>query len=282
MAQKVTSTDIKLALKEFHNGKPSYFITECKTCSTYFPDPQGLLKFDGLAITKSYTKPNIIGYEIKVSRNDFLQDNKWHLYLQYCNEFYFVVPKGLVKKEELPDHVGLIYFNPDTKGLRTVKKALYRQIEEPVGVYKYIIFSRLEEDRIPFYNDRAEYCKDYLEDKVVKSAIGQRLGTKLAKDLEDAEKRLKSLQSAEKELQAWSRARDEGVGVMEDFIGKPFTATTMSELNYLVNAPLESINRELREELGIELYVNTLPQIEDNSVSGILRVKRVGEPVRFI
>lgn len=55
MAQKVTSTDIKLALKEFHNGKPSYFITECKTCSTYFPDPQGLLKFDGLAITKSYT-----------------------------------------------------------------------------------------------------------------------------------------------------------------------------------------------------------------------------------
>lgn len=207
MAQKVTSTDIKLALKEFHNGKPSYFITECKTCSTYFPDPQGLLKFDGLAITKSYTKPNIIGYEIKVSRNDFLQDNKWHLYLQYCNEFYFVVPKGLVKKEELPDHVGLIYFNPDTNGLRTVKKALYRQIEEPVGVYKYIIFSRLEEDRIPFYNDRAEYCKDYLEDKVVKSAIGQRLGTKLAKDLEEAEKKLKSLQSVEKELQAWKSVK---------------------------------------------------------------------------
>lgn len=64
--------------------------------------------------------------------------------------------------------------------------------------------------------------------------------------------------------------------------GKPFTATTMSELNYLVNAPLESINRELREELGIELYVNTLPQIEDHSVSGFLMVKRVGEPVRFI
>ena len=74
--------------------------------------------------------------------------------------------------------------------------------------------------------------------------------------------------------EAWSRVRDEGVGVMGDFIGKPFTATTMSELNYLVNAPLESINRELREELGIELYVNTLPQIEDNSVSGFLMVKK--------
>lgn len=65
MAQKVTSTDIKLALKEFHNGKPSYFITECKTCSTYFPDPQGLLKFDGLAITKSYTSIISMVYEVK-------------------------------------------------------------------------------------------------------------------------------------------------------------------------------------------------------------------------
>lgn len=82
--------------------------------------------------------------------------------------------------------------------------------------------------------------------------------------------------------EAWSRVRDEGGGVMGDFIGKPFTATTMSELNYLVNAPLESINRELREKLGIELYVNTLPQIEDNSVSGFLMVKRVGEPVKFL
>ena len=115
--KKVTSTDIKLALRDMHLSRSSYFITECKTCSTYFPDPQGLLKFDGLAITKSYTKPCIIGYEIKVSRNDFKQDNKWHLYLQYCNEFFFVVPTGLVKKEELPDNVGLIYYNPDTKAL---------------------------------------------------------------------------------------------------------------------------------------------------------------------
>ena len=50
--QKVTSTDIKKALAGFR--EKDFFITECKTCSTYFPDPQGLLKFDGLAIRKSY------------------------------------------------------------------------------------------------------------------------------------------------------------------------------------------------------------------------------------
>ncbi len=201
--KRVTSTDIKIALSELHNQRSTYFITECKTCSTYFPDPQGLLKFDGLAITKSYTKPNIIGYEIKVSRSDFKQDNKWHLYLQYCNEFYFVVPTGLVKKEELPDNVGLIYYNPDTKALRTIKKAQYRLIDKPVGVYEYIIFSRLDEDRIPFYNDRKEYCTDYLNNEVDKKYIGERLGTKLAKDLQEATKRLHTLERSEKELEMW-------------------------------------------------------------------------------
>lgn len=218
MAEKkrVTSTDIKLALREMHSSRASYFITECKTCSTYFPDPQGLLIFDGLAITKSYTKPNIIGYEIKVSRSDFLQDNKWHLYLQYCNEFFFVVPKGRVKKEELPDNVGLIYYDPDTTNLRTVKKALWRQIEEPVGVYKYIIFSKLEHERIPFYEDRAEYAKDYLEDKVKKQYVGNALGTKLSKDLQEAYERLERIKSKEQELETWHKVKKvlEATGVL--------------------------------------------------------------------
>lgn len=205
--KRITSTDIKLALKDVHSGRNTYFVTECKTCSTYFPDPQGLLKFDGLAITKSYTKPNIIGYEIKVSRNDFKQDNKWHLYLQYCNEFYFVVPTGLVKKEELPDNVGLIYYNSETKALRTVKKALYRQIEKPVGVYEYIIYSRLEQDRIPFYNERKEYCEDYLRDKVDREYIGDRLGSKLAMDLQKAEKRLQELGNADATDRIWKKVK---------------------------------------------------------------------------
>lgn len=204
--KRITSTDIKVALKEMHNSRSTYFITECKTCSTYFPDPQGLLIFDGLAITKSYTKPCIVGYEIKVSRSDFLGDNKWHLYLQYCNEFFFVVPKGLVSKDELPEGVGLIYYDPDAKQeLRTVKKAQYRKIEEPVGVYKYIIYSRLEEDRIPFYEDRATYAEDYIEDKSYKKAIGDQLGSKMAVELQGALKKLDSLSHVEQEVERWRK-----------------------------------------------------------------------------
>lgn len=47
MAQKVTSTDIKLALKEFHNGKPSYFITECKPVVLIFQIHRGYLSLMG-------------------------------------------------------------------------------------------------------------------------------------------------------------------------------------------------------------------------------------------
>lgn len=195
--KKVTSKEIKQALA-LYNPK-DYFITECKTCSTYFPDPQGLLIFDGLAIRRSYTGQCITGYEIKVSRGDFLQDSKWHLYLQYCNEFYFVVPNGLISKDELPENVGLIYYYPENGKLRKRKKAMYRNIEEPVGVYKYIIYSRLEQDRTPFYESRAEYAKAYLQDKMGKERLGRLLGTKMAEDLSGMQKRIDRLSNAEQE-----------------------------------------------------------------------------------
>lgn len=48
------------------------------------------------------------GYEVKVSRVDFLQDKKWESYLKFCSWFYFVAPEGIIKAEELPDKIGLI------------------------------------------------------------------------------------------------------------------------------------------------------------------------------
>ena len=204
--KKVTSTDIKMALAGYH--PKDYFITECKTCSTYFPDPQGLLIFDGLAVRKSYTGPCITGYEIKVSRSDFLQDAKWHLYLQYCNEFYFVVPNGLISKDELPENVGLIYYYPESGNLKKRKKAMYRDIEEPVGLYKYIIFSRLEQDRTPFYESRAEYAKAYIEDKKCKETLGRIFGGKIAEDLSDMQRRVDSLSDAEHEHELLGKIRN--------------------------------------------------------------------------
>lgn len=180
--QKVSAFDIKTALAAYH--RKDFFITECKNGSTYFPPAQGLLMFDGLAISKSWTNPCIRIYEIKVSRSDFLRDGKYHLYKQYCHEMYFACPKGLIKKEELPDEIGLLYYNPETKALRQVKKGLYRKIKIDADMLMYIIMNKLDSDRLPFFeSNRQEYAKAYLENRAEKRNIGYMLGFKMAKDM---------------------------------------------------------------------------------------------------
>lgn len=197
--RRITSTEIKTALAETH--QKDFFLTEVKNGSTYFPPAQGLLMFDGFAMTRSWSRPCIKIYEVKVSRSDFLRDNKWNLYKQYCNELYFVVPKGLIEKTELPDDVGLIYYNRDgTRKLVTKQKARWRDIEEPIDVYKYLIYSRLEQDRIPFYNSRKEWAEAYLQDRKDKKTIGYALGSKMAEELQEAEKKLTELESRQHQL----------------------------------------------------------------------------------
>lgn len=199
MADKVTALDVKKALAKYHYK--DFYITECKNGSTYFAPPQGLLKFDALAISKSWTSPRIRIYEIKVSRNDFKQDGKWHLYKQYCHEFCFACPKGLIRKEELPDDVGLVYFNPENGAVRQVKKPLYRNVEYDANMLMYIIMNRLDDDRIPFYgDDRTAYARDYLANKADKRSIGHRLGSQMAKDLTDLQDKLKRNERAQEAI----------------------------------------------------------------------------------
>lgn len=199
MSDKVTALDVKKALAGYHCK--DFYITECKNGSTYFAPPQGLLKFDALAISKSWTSPRIRIYEIKVSRNDFKQDGKWHLYKQYCHEFCFACPKGLIRKEELPDDVGLVYFNPENGAVRQVKKPLYRSVEYDANMLMYIIMNRLDDDRIPFYgDDRTAYARDYLANKADKRSIGHRLGSQMARDLTDLQDKLKRNERAQEAI----------------------------------------------------------------------------------
>ena len=173
-----------------------------------------------------------------------------------------MVPHGLVKKDELPDNVGLIYYNPDTQALRTVKKALYRQIEKPVGVYEYIIFSRLEEDRIPFYEEKAEYARAYLEDQKDKKYIGSMLGSKMAKELEEAYKRLEAVKHKEVNIERWEKV--EKLLRKHDLLGwswykddswledleKALSSSYPKELEFTLDALKREVNRleKLKEE----------------------------------
>ena len=65
-----------------------------------------------------------IAFEVKVSRSDYLHEianpDKRQQAIQLSNEFYFVVPSGLVYAEEVPDECGLMVV--DDKGIKVIKK----------------------------------------------------------------------------------------------------------------------------------------------------------------
>lgn len=123
----VTAFEIKRALAEKHYK--DFFITECKSGPTQIAAAGTLKILDGLAIKKSWTAPCFTGYEIKVSRSDFLRDVKFYTYEELCNCLYIVCPKGMIDRTELPESIGLMYYDPEKKTLTTRKRAIYRKIE---------------------------------------------------------------------------------------------------------------------------------------------------------
>jgi len=93
----------------------------------------------------------IYEYEIKISRADFKNDFKktyWntnkHEQLKNwkldCNRFYFIVPKDLIKINEIPEYAGLIYFDETPKGwlFKTVKNAKFLHKEKKNKDFKFI------------------------------------------------------------------------------------------------------------------------------------------------
>ena len=50
-----------------------------------------------------------VAYEIKVSRADWLGDEKWEAYAPLVNQFSIVCPAGVVQVDEVPAGVGVYY-----------------------------------------------------------------------------------------------------------------------------------------------------------------------------
>ncbi len=75
-----------------------------------------------------------VGYEVKISRSDFLREMKdpdkraWAM--EVCNEFWFAAPSGVIQPGELPDGCGLLIVTQKGGGLRTIKVAPQRDVRD--------------------------------------------------------------------------------------------------------------------------------------------------------
>lgn len=206
---RVRADLILKALHKKHTGKqiPDAFFTEVKNGRTQMARPGELLILDAVAFKKSWVNPLITGYEVKVSRNDFLRDEKWPAYLQYCHQFYFVSPAGVIEMEDLSEGIGLIHYNPEKKTLRTKRKSNIRHIEMPLDMLYYLVIARVENSEHPFFRNKREYFEAYLEDKKERKAMGYVVASKMAKDIselatenEEMKRELSSLRRQKEEL----------------------------------------------------------------------------------
>lgn len=153
-------------------------------------------RFDLVAIYKSWTKPCIRIYEAKSDRRTFLNDQKWPGYLDYCNEFYWLCPTGLIEKNEVDPRCGLITINPKSGGVHTRKKAIFRDIE-PIcksDLLMYLFMWRMGTKAIGMTREEQIVLiqKDMEEDK----DIGAQYACHISKTLDEAASRYRERERA--------------------------------------------------------------------------------------
>lgn len=203
--QRITADFILKALSERHTDE--LFLTEVKTGRTWAAGPGELLRLDGLAIKRSWVNPVFTGYEVKTYRSDFMRDDKWHRYLEFTHRFYFACPSGLIKPEEVPEGIGLVWCN-EAGGTTVRKAAKYRRIDISRDMLYYIILSKIDSDRHPFFRDRRAYAEAYLRERKYAKDLGWKFGTALTNrtaqletDNAVLERRAKDLETAREQLQ---------------------------------------------------------------------------------
>jgi len=135
----ITASQV-LALLETKHSK-DVFISECKNGETW--GARDLLKLDAWVLLRTYSPLTTIGYEIKCSRTDFENDQKWVGYLDLCHLFYFVCPAGLIRSTDIPSSVGLIWVSKAGK-LHTKRRATRAtpDIQKQNGLLIYALMSR--------------------------------------------------------------------------------------------------------------------------------------------
>jgi hypothetical protein len=236
---KITSYDVKKAL-QIHCYK-DFFITEVKSGPTQI-DQYELKILDAMSIAKSWVHPCVKGFEVKVSRSDFLRDPKWYTYFPLVNEFYMVCPERMIEREEIPTTCGLLWYRPHSKTIVTKQKATYTGGQPTADMLMYVIMNKLDSDRTPFFSLKAEQISEYLRCKEDKKHIGYILSTKMAQRVAELEEKLHNYEEFESDAKRvrsvldeidkvlkkhgttyWSSYRDDGrAQKIEELLTKPY------------------------------------------------------------
>ncbi len=175
----ITAKDVMKLLASKHSE--DVFIPECKTGATQVGNHQ---RFDAWVMPRSWVNHTTIGYEVKVSRSDFMNDDKWYGYLPYCNEFNFVAPPGIIDPSEVPDDVGLYITSKNCTRLFRKRKAVRRDIDINSAIWIYILMARsavISEYQRTTINQGA-FWAEWLKRKADFHEIGWRVSKRISRE----------------------------------------------------------------------------------------------------
>lgn len=255
---KVRADEITHALSKRHTN--DLFLTEVKNGPTMGSGTE-MYRLDAVGVKKSWTSPCITGYEVKVDRQDFLNDDKWPAYREYCHRLFFACPKGLIEKDELPEDVGLIWFNPEKGTTYTRKKPLFRDVGIPTDMIYYILLSRLESEKHPFFSEQREMAEAYVNDKANRIELSKKLHSKMVEDLRDLHQENAQLRRKQKSFDEKDETLDNIMKLMREHGLSGRLWSIERELNSLLNQSLpDETVRKLERIVSASKEVETLLQ----------------------
>jgi len=206
---KLTAMGLARLLGERH--AQDVFLPECNLGSAW----ASCRRLDVWVLKKTWSPLTTIGYELKVSRSDFLRDDKWYEYLPYCHELYFVCPRGLIAPEELPENVGLLWASANGRKLYAKRRAVRREPEagKLVELMSYALMSRsrvVKNAREANGEQPVDYWRRWLLEEQGKQYIGHMVSRRLAERVrraeraqQEAERRLLGYQRLEGQIREW-------------------------------------------------------------------------------
>lgn len=187
-----TSGQLLALLRRRHSGE--VFVAECKA------GPVGSRIMDGFALLPTWSPMTAIGYEVKVTRSDWLRDQKLHAYLPCCHQFYVVASKGIVQAGELPDGVGLMEPIGRGTGRRLVVRVkATRREADPQALSRVLAYALLW--RVPtidgthavqHFERRESLWKAFVEGRAETRSIGRSVGPKMRAELKRMQERVEA------------------------------------------------------------------------------------------
>lgn len=175
-------------------------VGECKDGPT---QTRSHRRLDAWVLLKTWSPITTLGFEIKVSRSDFLNDKKLVDYLPLCHYLYVVAPKGMISAEELPSSVGLMESVGDHQRLIIRHKAVWRDIELPGELLIYVLMCRVKikkESEDPTY--RVDQLRQWVARKDDGRSLSWAVNQKIRDRFTDQERRLAQIETKLQRLES--------------------------------------------------------------------------------